>query len=313
MELADNQINQFQRNTKASTSSPTSTQSSDGRQESASQSMASQLDKTLQNKEIDIFSSVMFWTYDHEILLCKEVVNVNPYTTKKGSTQRSSMWDKIADTLNKCSVLKFRVDKRSVRDHVGILVYKHKKKLQAEEKATGITPDEPTELENLLDTIITLEECGEAELQETQGTSSKKLQYDRAKAEDVRLKAMEKLSDTKKRDSSADESDDKPKRRRRSGGDAIDYLAERAKASDQLKAEDLKMRKEHQILEREKMEVLREQQMQMQQQQADMLKVMQQQHQQSQQQLLNSQMMMMQQQQQHSTALMALLDKITNK
>ena len=30
---------------------------------------------------------------------------------------------------------------------MGILVYKHKKKLLAQEKATGITPDEPTELE----------------------------------------------------------------------------------------------------------------------------------------------------------------------
>ena len=154
---------------------------------------------------------------------------------------------------------------------MAILVYKHKKKLQAKEKATGVTPDEPTELENLLDTIIALEESGEAELQETQGTSSKKLQYDRAKAEDVRLKAMEKLSETKKRDSSVDESDDKPKRQQRSGGDAIQYLSERAKVSDQLKAEDLKMRMEHQNLEREKMEVLREQQMQMQQQHADML------------------------------------------
>ena len=171
----------------------------------------------------------MFWTYDHEVILCRGVVNVNPYTTKKGSTQRSSMWEKIADTLNKCTVPKFRVDKRSVRDHVGILVYKHKKKLQAEEKATGITPDEPTELENLLDTITALEESGEAELQETQGTSSKKLQYHRAKAEDVQLKAMEKLSEIKKRDSSADESDDKPKRQRRSGGDDMQYLAERAK------------------------------------------------------------------------------------
>ena len=176
---------------------------------------------------------------------------------------------------------------------MGILVYKHKKKLQAEEKATGITPDEPTELENLLDTIIALEESGEAELQETQVKVSKKLQYNRAKAEDVQLKAMEKLSEMKKRDSSADESDDKPKRQGRSGGDAFQYLAERAKASDKLKEEDLKMRKEHQTLEREKMEVLRKQQMQMQQQQADMLKVMQQQQQQNQQQLLNSQMMMM--------------------
>ena len=69
-------------------------------------------------------------------------------------------------------------------------------------KATGITPDEPTELENLLDMIIALEESGEAELQETQGTASKKRQYDRAKVKDVRLKAMEKLSETKKRGSS---------------------------------------------------------------------------------------------------------------
>ena len=63
--------------------------------------------------------------------------------------------------------------------------------------------------------IIALEESGEAELQETQGTASKKRQYDRAKAEDVRLKAMEKLSETKKRGSSANERDDKPKRQRR--------------------------------------------------------------------------------------------------
>ena len=64
------------------------------------------------------FSSVMFWTRDHEAILCREAVNINLYTTKKGSTQRSSMWEKIADTLNKCTVPKFRVDKRSVRDHV---------------------------------------------------------------------------------------------------------------------------------------------------------------------------------------------------
>ena len=51
--------------------------------------------------------------------------------------------------------------------------------------------------------IIALQESGEAELQETQGTAGKKRQYDRAKAEDVRLKAMEKLSETKKRGSSA--------------------------------------------------------------------------------------------------------------
>ena len=44
-----------------------------------------------------------------------------------------------------------------------------------------------------------------------------------------------------------------------------------------------------------------------------MFKVMQQQQQQSQQQLVNTQMMMMQQQQEQSRAMMALLEKLTNK
>ena len=52
----------------------------------------------------------------------QEVVNVNLYTTEKGPTQRSSMWVKIADTLNIFTVSKFRVDKRSVRVNVGILI-----------------------------------------------------------------------------------------------------------------------------------------------------------------------------------------------
>ena len=70
------------------------------------------------------------------------------------------------NSSNECTVLRFSVDKRSVRDHMGILVNKHKRKVRAEEKASGIAPDEPSEMENLLDTIIALEESSEAESQE---------------------------------------------------------------------------------------------------------------------------------------------------
>ena len=38
------------------------------------------------------FSSVMFLIHDHEVILCREVVNVNPYTTKKKSTQRTEQY-----------------------------------------------------------------------------------------------------------------------------------------------------------------------------------------------------------------------------
>ena len=90
-------------------------------------------------------------------------------------------------------------------------------------------------------------------------------------------------------------------------------MAERAKVSDQLTEEDLKMKRDQQTVEREKMEVLSKHQIQMQQQQANMLKLMQKQQQQSQQQLLNSQMIIRQQQQQQSKALMVLFEKIINK
>ena len=82
----------------------------------------------------------MFSTRDHDQILCREVINLNPYASKKGSTQRSSVSEKLAATLNNCSYPVFNVDKRSVRDHVGILQNRHtEKKLRAEEKASGIT------------------------------------------------------------------------------------------------------------------------------------------------------------------------------
>lgn len=82
---------------------------------------------------------------------------------------------------------------------MGIPVNKHKGKVRAEEKASGIAPDKPSELENPLDTIIALEENADAESQELRTEKNEKCENDWAKAEDGRLKAMEKLSESRKR------------------------------------------------------------------------------------------------------------------
>lgn len=50
----------------------------------------------------------------------------------------------------------------------------------------------------MLEQIIALEESAEAEQQETGRKKSWKIASDRAKAEDIKLKAMEKLKDTQK-------------------------------------------------------------------------------------------------------------------
>lgn len=254
----------------------------------------------------------MSWTKEHDLILCREVVNLNPFTTRKGSTQRSSMWEQIADTLNKCHSLKFYVDKRSVRDHVGILVNRHKKKLRDEENASGITPDEPNELDLALESIIALEESADAEVHEADAAKKEKVESDRAKAEGVRTKAMEKLSETRKREST-DASEDNSKRQRRRGSDAMQYLSQKADLNYELKQEELKMKKQQQEFEKKQMEASHQQQLHIQQQQTEMLRMMHQQQQQSQQQFINSQMLMMQQQEQQTKALMTLLEKVINK
>ena len=205
----------------------------------------------------------MFCSDEHDVFLCPEVVNLDPLTSKKGSTQRSGMWEKIAQTLNECTVLRFSVDKRSVRDHMGILVNKHKGKVRAKEKASGIASDEPSELENLLDTIIALEESSGAESQELRVEKNEKCENDRAKAEVARLKAMETLSETRKRSIEIEE--EKPKRQRRIGSDAVEFLTDRAKMNCELKQQEFKMLQEQQALEREKMEAMAKQQLKTQQ------------------------------------------------
>ena len=103
------------------------------------------------------------------------MIFIHSLQKKEGSTQQSTICDKVALTLNNnFSCLAFHIEKQSVRDHVEILQNKHNKKLRAEEKAIAILPDELTELENLLEQIIAPEQSAEADQQETGPEKSEK-------------------------------------------------------------------------------------------------------------------------------------------
>ena len=129
----------------------------------------------------------------------------NPYKYKKGSPQRSETWKKIADILNKSATPQFTVDHRAIRDHINVLVNKYRKIIRAEERVSGISPDEPSELDELIQQIIALEESAPTDT----CSKDKDEKADRPKAEDVRMKAMERLSQTNKRESE-EEGEGKP-------------------------------------------------------------------------------------------------------
>ena len=145
------------------------------------------------------------------------------------------MWQKIADNLSSYSSPKFSVTKRAVRDRYGIISDKYKKKIRAEERASGIQVDE-TELGVLLEEVIERENLAEEECSE----GKRKVESDKQKAVDIRKTAMESLSQTKKRKVGEEAAD--RKKSRRSGSEAIEYLREKSR-------EELRIREEESSIE----------------------------------------------------------------
>ena len=232
---------------------------------------------------------------------------------KKKTVGRAQAWEKIANNLNKRA--EFKVNKRSVRDHYMVLVEKFKKKMSQELKASGISP-EPTELDRLLEEIIERAEVCEQSRDEVDDNAREKIWKKQEQAKDIRLKAMESLSETKKRSLSDGDGENQPKakKRRSNGNEMVAYLRERATEENRLKERDIEIRSVQLQKEAERQQLLDKQhsslmELLLQQQQQQQRQQQQQFQQQQQQQFLQMQTYMAQQQQQQHKMLMAILEK----
>lgn len=96
----------------------------------------------------------MQWTKEHDDLLVKEVLALDPYSSPKGSTERSNVWDSIAGHLNACSHVKFAVSGRSVKDRLQlVLIRNYKRKMSEEIRASGIEVDGLSDFETAMEEI----------------------------------------------------------------------------------------------------------------------------------------------------------------
>lgn len=71
--------------------------------------------------------------------------------------------------------------------------------MRAEERSSSIAPPDPTELENLVEEILALEKTADAEIREDNESKKRKAEKEEAEATDMRLKELEKLSETLRR------------------------------------------------------------------------------------------------------------------
>ena len=126
----------------------------------------------------------MNWTPTDDLALCKEIIFVNPYSAKNKSIQRSALWQKIAENLNSVKDPCFIVEKRSVWDHIDILIQRFKRQ-QAQELRESGTSYQHTELDAAIEQIIVIEESSDTEQQEMNDENGGKVEADRKKAEDM--------------------------------------------------------------------------------------------------------------------------------
>ena len=142
----------------------------------------------------------MEWKPELDELLLQEIIVSEPYMYKPFTRESGHMWEDIADRLNKNPEFKNKIkQKRAIRDHYNLLAKKFQRKIAEEKKASGISP-ELSELEKLLEEIIEKFEEGERESAE----KNKKVLKEKAQAEEMRNKSMEKLGETMKRNAEED-------------------------------------------------------------------------------------------------------------
>ncbi|XP_068727930.1 mRNA export factor GLE1-like [Montipora capricornis] len=239
------------------------------------------------SSEVPAFPGVQMWTKEHDILLCREVLSVNPFSAKRNSNERGKLWEEISTNLNSTSGVRFFVTKRSVRDHLNILIKRYRKKMNAEERSTGVSP-EPTELDQALADIIEMEEVASTSQEIDEAVIKEKEDTDKQKAESIRKKAMEKLGETQKRAVEEGEQENHMKKKRRSGNETISFLREKAESEKALRGEELAIRRKQQELEEKKLASYLDQQKSMME-------------------------LMHHQQQQQSQILMAVVDKLMNQ
>lgn len=186
----------------------------------------------------------MEWTEDHDVILLREILASDLFSFKKGSVARGERWESITEKLNQVKTLCFHLkDKRAVRDRWVLLQKKYKAKMHQEETASGISVDDMSEIDVLLEELVGKEES----LNKVGDAQSRKQKEDKSKAEDIRQKALERYSETEKRKSTenGDECVEKPKRQRRSARTEplVEFMQEKVKTERELRQQELDLRR----------------------------------------------------------------------
>ena len=136
----------------------------------------------------------------------------------------------------------FKVNERSTRDRLNLLMKKFKRKDNEEKSASGIKVEEEGELDKGLRRIVKLFDDSEKILKEEIAAKKQKLEMMASEAEELRLNSLETFSQTKARKGEKNSSEE-PKKRR-SSNDMIGFLGEKNAQENEFRQQELDLKRQ---------------------------------------------------------------------
>ena len=168
----------------------------------------------------------MKWGENHDILLAREILVIEPFSHKIRNKERGLAWDLVAQNLNSLLNPIFNVNQRSVRDRFKLLEKRFKDKEREEQKGSGISSEESeldAALEDIISKTIEADEINEKLSQE----KKENIENEKSAAEEMRRRSLETFGETQKRKGEkVDIEGKKAKRSRSSGSEVLVYLKE---------------------------------------------------------------------------------------
>ena len=220
---------------------------------------------------------LFIWKRKHEAMLLREVLVEEPHKYRPGSKERGISWTKIAEHLQESGM---KVTQRSAREKFDKLYQDFKKREKEESRASGVD----VEYDEIYQALTNIHD----QIADWQEQQQGKEESEKATAEEMRKRATEKLSETKRRASTDDEENADgtcatPKKRK--SHTSVTELLERSierKASEQaeqqvnkkreleLRAEELRQQQQFQTMLLQQQQQFQQQQQHFQQQQHGM-------------------------------------------
>lgn len=256
----------------------------------------------------------MVWSEQKDVKLLRAMTAEGVFVTnKRVSRERGVVWQNAASALFAESLT---VNARAVRDRYQVLAKKWREKVRRQENESGGGDEQLTEVEILVEELVEMENESEKKSEQVDDGHKKAVTEEKKRATELRDRALERFSQTRKRheyDESKNDEEKKEPKRRRSGGEVMEWLKEKGEYGRQLREQELQEKREEGEAQRVQNEQftlqLQSQNEQMKMFQQQMLLQMQHQQQQQQQQFVTMQHQMMSMVQQQAQTMSHLLNK----